>query len=159
MKIDKNIIGRPFPEVNSKSLAGRAVSLPGTAGGKVTLICIAFKRSSQSMIDSWVQPFEREFENDSRFAAYEIPMINSSWKVLSWMIDSGMKRGIPIEKHDNMVTFYGDYSSYQEALGMGDINLAYVFLLDKKGIVRWSGHGYTNPEIEKEFIDVAKVLI
>jgi hypothetical protein len=43
------------------------------------------------------------------------------------MIDSGMKRGIPIEKHDNVVTFYGDYSSYQEALGMGDINLAYVF--------------------------------
>lgn len=61
MKIDKNIIGRPFPEVNSKSLAGRVVSLPGTAGGKVTLICIAFKRSSQSMIDSWIQSFEREF--------------------------------------------------------------------------------------------------
>jgi len=119
MKIDKNIIGRPFPEVTSKSLAGRVVSLPGTAVGKVTLICIAFKRSSQSMIDSWVQPFEREFENDSRFTVYEIPTINSSWKVLSWMIDSGMKRGISIEKHDNMVTFYGDYSNYKEDLGIG----------------------------------------
>ena len=69
------------------------------------------------------------------------------------------ERGIPIEKHDNVVTFYEDYSSYQEVLGTGDINLAYVFLLDKKGIVRWSGHGYTNTEIEKEFIDVAKALI
>jgi len=111
------------------------------------------------MIDSWVQPFEREFENDSRFAVYEIPMINSSWKVLSWMIDSGMKRGISIEKHDNVVTFYGDYSNYKEDLGIGDINFAYVFLLDKKGIVRWCGHGYANPEIEKKFIDVAKALI
>jgi len=141
VKIDKNIIGRLFPEVNSKFLAGRVVSLPGAAGGKVTLICIAFVRSAQSMIDSWVQPFERKFEKDSRFAVYEIPMINAAWRVLSWMIDSGMKRGIPIEKHDNVVTFYGDYSSYQEALGMEDINLAYIFLLDKKGIVRWSWHG------------------
>jgi hypothetical protein len=46
------------------------------------------------MIDSWVQPFEWEFGNDSRFAVFEIPMINSSWKVLSWMTDSGMKREI-----------------------------------------------------------------
>ena len=86
-------------------------------------------------------------------------MINAAWRVLSWMIDSGMKRGIPIEKHDNVVTFYGDYSSYQEALGMEDINLAYIFLLDKKGIVRWRGHGYANPEIENKFIEVAKALM
>jgi ATP10 protein len=158
VKIDKNIIGQFFPEITSKSLAGRVVSLPGAAGGKVTLMCIAFVRSAQSMIDSWVQPFEREFGKDSSFAFYEIPMINSAWKVLSWIIDSGMKRGISIEKHDNVVTFYGDYSSYQEALGMEDINFAYVFLLDKKGIVQWKGRGYANPEIEREFIEVAKAL-
>ena len=158
MKIGKTIIGQFFPEVTSKSLAGRVVSLPGTAGGKVTLICIAFVRSSQSMIDSWVQPFERKFGKDSRFAVYEIPMINAAWKVLSWMIDSGMKRGIPIEKHDNVVTFYGDYSSYQEAFDGGH-KFSLCFLLDKKGIVRWRGHGYANPEIENEFIEVAKALI
>ncbi len=63
------------------------------------------------------------------------------------------------EKHDNVITFYGDYSNYKEDLGIGDINFAYVFLLDKKGIVRWCGHAYANPEIEIEFIDVAKALI
>jgi hypothetical protein len=49
--------------------------------------------------------------------------------------------GIPVDKHGNVVTFYGDYSSYQGAPGMEDTNLAYVFLLDKKGIVRWKGMG------------------
>lgn len=78
VKIDENIIGQPSQEVNSKSLAEKVVFLPGTAGKKVTLICIAFKRSSQSIIDSCIQPFEREFEKDSKFAVYEIPMINSS---------------------------------------------------------------------------------
>jgi hypothetical protein len=111
------------------------------------------------MIDSWVQPFEREYEKDSRFTIYEVPMINAAWLVLSWMIDSGMRGGIPVEKHDNVVTFYGDYSRYQEALGMADTNLAYVFLLDMKGIVRWTGHGYANPETERELVEAAKALI
>jgi len=158
VKIDKNIIGQFFPEVTSKSLAGRVVPLPEAVGVKVTLMCIVFVRSASSMIDSWVQPFEREFWKDSSFAFYEIPMINSAWKVIYWMIGSGMKRGIPIEKHDNLATFYGDYSSYKEALGMEDTNFAYVFLLDKKGIVQWKGRGYANPEIEREFIEVAKAL-
>lgn len=111
------------------------------------------------MIDSWAQPLELEFGKDSRFAIYEVPMINAAWKVLSWMIDSGMRGGIPVEKHDNVVTFYGDYSDYQEALGMEDTNFAYVFLLDQKGIIRWKGHGYASPEAEKELVETAKTLI
>ena len=158
-KIEKKIIGQPFPEITSKSLAGRVVTLPKIVEGKVTLICIAFVRSAQSMIDSWIQPFEQKFGKDSRFLVYEIPMINEAWKVISWVIDSGMRRGIPVEKHDNVVTFYGDYSSYQKALGIEDTNLAYVFLLDQKGIIRWKGHGYASPETEKELIEVAKALL
>lgn len=123
------------------------------------LICIAFVRSAQSMIDSWVQPFEREFGKDSRFLVYEVPMINTAWKVFSWIIDSGMRGGIPVEKHDNVVTFYGDYSEYQKALGMENTNLAYIFLLDQKGIICWKGHGYASPETEKELVEAAKALV
>ncbi len=158
-KLERNLIGQHFPEITSKSLAGRVVTLPEVAEGKLTLICIAFVRNAQKMIDSWVQPFEREFGKDSRFLVYEVPMINAAWKVLSWMIDSGMRGGIPAEKHDNVVTFYGDYSGYQEALGMENTNFAYVFLLDRKGIIRWKGHGYANPEAEKELIEAGKALI
>jgi len=147
-----------FPEITSKSLTDRIVTLPGTAEGKVTLICVAFVRRAQSMIDSWAQPFELEFGKDSRFTVYEVPMISEAWKVLSWMIDSGMKGGIPVEKHDNVVTIYGDYSGYQEALGMEDTNFAYVFLLDPNGIIRWKGQGYASPENIKELIETAKTL-
>jgi len=125
----------------------------------VTLICIAFIRSAQNMIDSWVQPFEREFGKDSRFTIYEVPMINAAWKVFSWIIDSGMRGGVSIEKHDNVVTFYGDYSGYQKALEMKNTNFAYVFLLDRKGIIRWDGDGYSKPEVEKELFETAKALV
>ena len=88
VKIGKNIIGQPFPEITSKSLAGDVISLPKIAEGKATFICIAFVRSAQSMIDSWTELFELEFGKDSRFIIYEVPMINAAWKVFSWMIDS-----------------------------------------------------------------------
>ncbi|AKB74953.1 hypothetical protein MSLAZ_1692 [Methanosarcina lacustris Z-7289] len=158
LKTGKDIVGQLFPEITSKSLAGRIMTLPEAVKGKVALVCIAFVRSSQNMIDSWTQPFEQEFGKDSMFAIYEVPMINASWKVLSWMIDAGMRGGIPVEKHDNVVTFYGDYSGYQEVLGMENTNLAYVYLLDRKSIVRWKGRGYANPEAEKELLKAAMTL-
>ncbi|WP_440948495.1 hypothetical protein ACSAZL_09850 [Methanosarcina sp. T3] len=126
--------------------------------GKVALVCIAFIRSAQSMVDSWAHPFEQEFGKDSRFVVYEVPMINTGWKVLSWMIDAGMRGGIPVEKHDSVVTLYGDYSGYQEALGMENTNLAHVFLLDPEGVVRWKGEGYASPETEKELLNAAMNL-
>jgi len=158
LKTGKDVVGQLFPEITSKSLAGRVVTLPEAVKKKVALVCIAFVRSSQSMIDSWAQPFEQEFGKDSMFAVYEVPMINTGWKVFSWMIDAGMRGGIPVEKRDNVVTFYGDYSGYQEALGMKNTNLAYVFLLDRKGIVRWKGQGYASPEAEKELLKAAMAL-
>lgn len=126
--------------------------------GKVALVFIAFIRSAQSMIDSWARPFEQEFGKDSMFAVYEIPMINTGWKVLSGMIDSGMRGGIPVEKHGYVITFYGDYSIYQEALGMENTSLAYVFLLDPEGIIRWKGEGYASSETEQELLKTARAL-
>lgn len=154
----KKVTGTRFPEVRSKSLAGNLLTLPDRAEGKITLVSIAFVRNAQEQIDSWVLPFEREFGGDERFAVYELPMISSGWKVLSWMIDSGMRGGIPTEKHDNVITFYGDYSGYQEALEMEDTQSAYVFLLDRKGIIRWRGQGHATPEAERELIETARAL-
>jgi hypothetical protein len=68
------------------------------------------------MIDSWVQLFEKEFGKEDRFIVYETPMIKSYGR-FSPDVDSGMKGGIPVGKHDNVVTFYGDYSGYQKTSG------------------------------------------
>ncbi|WP_269851480.1 hypothetical protein [Methanosarcina horonobensis] len=157
-KAETGIIGQPFPEIKSKSLSGRVLTLPEEVKGKVVLVCIAFMRSTQSMINSWVQPFEQEFGKDGRFAVYEVPMINAGWKIFSGMIDSGMRGGIPAEKHGRVVTFYGDYSGYQKTLGMENTNLAYIFLLDQEGIIRWKGQGHSSPETEKELLKAAMTL-
>lgn len=153
------IVGSKFPELTTKSLAGNSVTLPDVGEGKICLIGIAFERSAQSMLDSWLEPFEREFGENLAFSVYEVPMVGPNWKFLSLIIDSGMKGGIPAKKHGNVLTLYRDYSKYQELLDMEDRNLAYIFLLDKKGVIRWKGKGYAESGDLQELIEAAKLLL
>lgn len=151
------LIGSKFPELKVKSLAGTWVTLPKAGAGKVRLIGIAFERKAQSMLDSWFVPFEKEFGKNPRYQAYEIPMIGPNWNFLSLIIDSGMRDGIPAEKHAYVLPVYEDYSKYQKELDLKAKELAYLFLLDKKGLIRWKGKGYPTAETLQEMILTARI--
>jgi hypothetical protein len=136
-----------FPSLSSKALSGEKVSLPADCRGFVTLIAIAFQRGAQGMIDSWYEPFSREFGDNPGVRFFEIPMIGSAyWRHLSGWIDSGMRSGIPVIKHPYVVTYYGDVFPYRRDLGMEDPALAYLFLLDREGRIRWRAKGYGEEE-------------
>ncbi len=138
------IEGRIFPKIEGESLSGKEVTLPDDAEGEAILVAVAFKREAQEMLDSWMNYFEELCEGKE---AYELPVIESSfWKVFSGFIDSGMKSGIPEEKHDSVVTHYGSASEFKETLEIEDKSLGYVFLLDEDGRVMFKGEGYVDEE-------------
>jgi hypothetical protein len=136
-----------FPPLSSHALSGEKVTLPEDCRGYVTLIAIAFERGAQGMIESWFEPFWQDFGDTPQVRFYEIPMIGSSyWKLMSGWIDSGMRSGIPPAKHPFVVTYYGDLFPYRRDLGMDDPALAYLFLLDAEGRIRWRAKGYAGEE-------------
>ncbi|MDD3043826.1 MAG: hypothetical protein PHW56_13005 [Methanosarcinaceae archaeon] len=153
------IVGSKFPELTARSLAGNIVTLPDACEGKICLIGIAFERRAQDMLDSWFEPFEREFGDSPVFSVYEVPMVGPHWNFFSLIIDSGMRGGIPAEKHNYVLTLYEDYSKYQELLDMEDRDLAYIFLLDKKGIISWKGKGSAESGNLRELIEAASLLL
>jgi hypothetical protein len=150
-------IGKKFPEVKADSLAKTPVSLPGSAHGKVTLIVVAFLQQSQPQLDSWLGPFAERFGGKEGFTFYEVPMISSGYKFMRFIIDSGMRGGIPKEKHKNVVTMYGDVEKYMKELDL-DARYGYAFLLDREGIIRWQGKGFSTPEVLKELFEMAEKL-
>jgi hypothetical protein len=150
-------IGKKFPEVKDDSLEKTPVSLPDAAKGKLTLITVAFLRESQSQIDSWLEPFVIKFGNKEGFDFYEVPMLHWGYKFMRFMIDGGMRGGIPKEKHKHVVTMYGDVEKYIKALNL-DLRSGYAFLLDREGIIRWEGQGFSNPETLKELFETAERL-
>lgn len=129
-------IGMTFPAVRAESLAGTKESIPESARGRVTLVAVAFLRESQGQLDSWLNPFYEKFGKRDGFMFYEIPMISSGYKFMKFIIDSGMRGGIPSFKHKHVVTMYGDVKKYLSALDL-DPRYGYAFLLDRQGIIRF----------------------
>jgi hypothetical protein len=154
----KTNIGKRFPEVSAKSLARKFVSIPDEIKGQVALIAVAFLRESQPQLDSWLEPFVKKFGDREGFAYYEVPMISSGYKFMRFLIDNGMRGGIPTEKHKNVVTMYGDVEKYMKELDL-DARYGYAFLLDKEGIIRWQGQSFSTPESISKLFEVAEKLI
>jgi hypothetical protein len=150
-------IGKTFPEVKDNSLEKTLVSIPDAARGKVTLIVISFLHQNQSQLDSWLEPFVDKFGNKESYTFYEVPMISGGYKFMRPMIDGGMRAGIPKAKHKNVVTMYGDVEKYIKALSL-DPKYGYAFLLDREGIIRFQGQGFSTPETLKELFKTAERL-
>ena len=156
-KNQKSNIGKLFPEVKSKSLAKKIEIIPDSAKGKITLVAVAFLRESQSQLDSWLAPFIKEFGNNKAFMFYEIPMISGGYKFMRFVIDGGMRSGIPEPKHKHVVTMYGDVEKYIKELDL-DPSFGYAFLLDKKGHIQLQAEGFSTPEMLSELFVTAKKL-
>jgi hypothetical protein len=136
-------VGKPFPRIAGKSLAGTDVVAPDDFKGKVTLISIAFVQSAQLQIDSWAKPTLAKYLGNASFGYLELPILSGSyalWGMGSNWIDSGMRSGIDPKLHGSVVTLYTDVEPYHQMTGP-DTNAAYLYLLDAKGIVieRWVG--------------------
>ena len=150
-------IGKRFPEVTAESLAKTRESIPESAKGKVTLIAVAFLQQSQPQLDSWLEPFINKFGSKEEFTFYEVPMISSGYKFMRFVIDSGMRGGIPQNKHKHVVTMYGNVEQYMNELNL-DARFGYAFLLDKEGIIQWQGQGFSTTETLKELFGLAEKL-
>jgi hypothetical protein len=121
---------------------------------------IAFRRSSQSQVDSWLGPAGRTFGPDTGVKIYEIPMIGTRYgRLMAGRIDTGMRSGISPEKHPFVITCYGDLAPYKKALEMPDPSLVYVFLLDREGRIRWRNSGRATKNDLQDLIETASRIL
>jgi hypothetical protein len=151
-------IGRKFPVVKAKTLAGQETTVPDDAAGKVTLVCVAFLRETQSQLDSWLNPFYEKFGSRADIMFYEVPMISGGYKFMKPIIDGGMRGGLPEFKHKHVVTMYGDVQSYVQALSLDPTN-GHAFLLDREGSIRWQNEGFSNAETLASLFAATEALL
>ena len=151
-------IGKKFPVVKAKTLAGQETTVPDDAAGKVTLVCVAFLRETQSQLDSWLNPFYEKFGSRTDIMFYEVPMISGGYKFMKPIIDGGMRGGLPEFKHKHVVTMYGDVQSYVQTLSLDPTN-GHAFLLDREGSIRWQNEGFSNAETLASLFAATEALL
>jgi hypothetical protein len=131
-----------FPSIAARDLEGRDVHLPEEFDGVRNVAIIAFQRSHQSLVDSWLPLLEELSAGDSELRFYELPTIGRIWAPARKMIDGGMAAAIrdPVVLRRTL-TIYGDISRVTSPLDIKDRSTIALVVVDREGVVTWSGVG------------------
>ncbi|GAA1230093.1 hypothetical protein [Oryzihumus leptocrescens] len=131
-----------FPQLTARDLDGREVALPAGLPGELTVVLVAFRRSHQALVDSWVPWLEARMAMDSRLRVVELPVLALHWAPGRAAIDGGMAAAIPDRAvRRRTLTVYTDVRRVTAALGIEDRETITVCLVDRSGRVWWKGSG------------------
>jgi len=143
----KDVEGIKFPSLVAETLSGNQFKTPDPDGKAIHVILIAFKRGVQPQIDEWLSALSGTVTNRSDIEIYEVPMLAGGWRLMSGIIDGGMRSGIPQDKHSSVATFYGDIKRYKEILDMEQEDHCYLYIIDPQGTIRFAATGPPSPEL------------
>ncbi|WP_082122765.1 hypothetical protein [Methanoculleus sediminis] len=154
-------LGRTFPTLMAASLSGRVVTLPDDAGGDVSLVVLVFLESAGPMAESWSGPFSGAFTGNPRVKTYLALVVGDSLigSSLADRIRQGLAGGTSPAEHDRVLIFPEDIERCRRAYAIGDPSLAYIYLLDGRGIIRWMEKGTATPEGLADLLDTAGTML
>ena len=151
-------LGQPFPPLAGEYLSKRKAALPADARGKVALLLLGFSYNSRFPVERFGKEFEKAVAGSPGITFFEVPMIGGMARMAAPFIDSGMRRGTPRDKHENVITVYGGTAPWKKRLGVVNESNAYLVLLDRQGIVRWIYRGgYAEPALQQLMEETRKI--
>lgn len=131
-----------FPSVEGSNLAGQRFRLPKDFEGQLNIVLVAFEMEHQADVDTWVPLVKQVAAAAPGVRYYELPTIWRMNPVRQWIIDSGMRMGIPDPKtREATITLYLDRDAFCQALDLPHTRLIYVLLVDAQGQVLWRESG------------------
>ena len=131
-----------FPNVKATSLANKAYQLPRDLDGELNLVIVAFKQWQQDWVDTWIPALQGLAYQHKNLRVYEMPTMSRFNGIYRFMIDNGMRAGIP-DKAVRAATLcaYIDIPPFAVALHLPSNDTIYLFLLDRSGEILWRGEG------------------
>jgi hypothetical protein len=131
-----------FPAVKATSLASKDYQLPRDLEGEFNLVIVAFKQWQQDWVDTWIPSLQNLAYQHKNLRVYEMPTMSRFNGLYRFMIDNGMRAGIP-DKAVRAATLcaYIDIPPFAQALQMPTTDTIYLLLLDRSGEILWRGQG------------------
>ena len=151
--------GAMLPPFTGEDLAGRDVTLPDAARGKIALVAFGFSYGSRAPVEAWTAHARTTWGTDTRFTWYQVPMIGGFGRLAKPFITGGMRKETPPQFHGNAITVFGGVGPWKARLGVKDDGLAYLVLIDRAGIVRWLHAGPFDPARAAELDDQVRALL
>ncbi|MFW9827713.1 MAG: hypothetical protein ACFFEY_08980 [Candidatus Thorarchaeota archaeon] len=123
-----------FPKVTGQNLEFENFNLPYNLEGELNLVIIPFRRWHQNLVDEWSFHLNSLEKKYSYFRYYEVPTLNRGFKVIRFMIDGGMRSGIPDKAvRERTITIYTNKTLFKKKLKIHSEDTIYLYLMDKNG--------------------------
>jgi len=123
-----------FPNVSGSNLLRKKMTLPQDFQGELNLLFIPFERWHQAEVDSWIalaEDLEKEYEG---LVYYELPTLPNSGTLYKFLLNEGMRAGIPNPKtREHTITLYLNKADFRAALNLSDEDHIYILVVDRQG--------------------------
>ena len=127
-----------FPQITGRNLENKEILLPNALKGEINLLIIAFKKEQQALVDGWTPFLKGLVQRYPRLAFYELPTLSSFYSLIRWMIDGGMRAGIPDKKvRERTITLYTNKGEFRRKLRIPDEDTIHLLFLGESGNVIW----------------------
>jgi hypothetical protein len=136
-----------FPTVSGRNLQRESLQFPQDFPAKYTIVLMAFWRHQQNDVDTWL-PYANVLEKLYLGTAYvEFPVIWQMSSVRQFLLNEGMRAGIPDQKsRQRTTTLYLDKSRFFSKLQIASQDKIQVLLVRDDGQVLWRETGRFSPE-------------
>jgi len=136
-----------FPEVKGSNLERKKYRIPQDLEGEVNIVTVAFQQWQQSLVNTWVPFLEELKQSYPEVYFYELPTINRNYRGMKFMIDGGMRMGIPDKKiRERTITLYLEKNKFMENLAIENDEDILSYVLNKKGEIISTVKGEYSPE-------------
>ena len=149
-----------FPEVKGSNLEKKKYKIPQDLEGKVNIITVAFQQWQQGLVNTWVPFLEELKQSHPEVYFYEFPTINKRYKGMRFMIDGGMRMGIPDKNiRSRTITLYLDKKKYMQDLEIENDEDIVTFVLNQNGEINIRIDGPYEPEKADKIKEKVKELL
>ena len=136
-----------YPRVEGRNLNEDDVLVPDDLPGEHRLLLIPFYQWQQEEANTWLARLPELADSVPGFRYFEQPTLATGWRLMRWMIDGGMRSGIPDpEARARTITVFLDRSRFLREARISDMEHITVFLLDTRGRVVWRARGSLTDE-------------
>ena len=133
-----------LPKIEGETFAGRRITLPDAAYGKVTVFILGFTKASKTATGAWSAKISKDFKDQAGFELYQLPVLEDVPRLFRGMVVSGIKKGTPEADRDHFVPVLQGEAELKKAVNYNQADDAYVVVLDRAGKMVEQLHGPDN---------------
>lgn len=140
------------PRTEGKTLSKKPLVVADAIQGKMALLVITFSKKAGEAAMTWTKALQAKGMN-SKCAIYQIAELEDMPGFFRRMAVSGMRKGVPTDKHDTFVILASDTQAWKDFVGFDKEENPYLVLIDVAGVVQYKISGEMTDERLKQITD------